>query len=227
MKKILLFDIDGTLLHTGGCGKVAFEKAFQELFGISNAWGNTSPDGKTDPLIIEEIVATTLKHPLDKHEYQNLCERYLAYFEKEIKIAPRFRLMPGIIPLLTKLSEEKDVFLGIASGNFEEAAWLKLEAGKIRHFFKFGGFGSDSKERSEIIKTAIQRGEKACGYTFRKDQVYVIGDTIYDVRAAKKAGVKSIGVTTGTKGKDSFSEKPDYLLPDLSDTKRFLTIVNS
>src|SRR3989338_1935415 len=177
MKKILLFDIDGTLLLTGGVGKIAFEKAFDELFGIPDAWGDTIPDGKTDPIIIGEIVAKTLGRPLSQIEYSRLAERYLRYFRNEIRDAPNFRLMPGVSALLNSLSKTENVSLGIATGNLEEAAWLKLERGGIRHFFPFGGFGSDSNERSEIIQIAIKHGEKTLGRKFDAKEIYIIGDT--------------------------------------------------
>ena len=88
MKKILLFDIDGTLLLTGGCGKIAIEKAFQELFGIENAWGDMMPDGKTDLLIIEEISKRTLNRSLNETENAKVSKRYLTYFRSEIQNAP-------------------------------------------------------------------------------------------------------------------------------------------
>ena len=228
MKKILLFDIDGTLLLTGGAGKIAFEKAFHELFGIANSWGETNPHGKTDPMIFEEIALRVLKRPVSRDENSMLVERYLYHFRKEIKRSPNFRLMPGIPSLLQTLSKEKNLILGIATGNLEEAGWLKLERGGLRDFFPFGGFGSDSSERSKIILTAIKRAEKTSGQKANLDQVYIIGDTHYDVRAAKKVGLKSIGVVNeSVNNEETFgNEKPTHLLTDLSNTGLFLKLIN-
>ena len=226
-KKILLFDIDGTLLLTGGVGIVAFEKAFHDLFGTRNAWGDMVPDGKTDPFIIEEISQKILNRSLDKTEHIKLSEKYLFYFRDEIKRASHFRLMPGVLPLLQILSKKEDILLGIATGNLEEAGWLKLERGGIRSFFSFGGFGSDSMERSEILKIAIKRGEKVLGKAATREKIYVIGDTHYDVQAGKKLGLKTIGVATGSLKEKYFlgEHAPDYLLQDLSDTQSFLKLI--
>ncbi len=228
MKKILLFDIDGTLLLTGGCGKIALEKAFEEVLGTQNAWGDMMPDGKTDPFIIEEIAQKILNRKLTSSEYTALSKLYLTYFRLEIQNATNFRLMPGIPELLSALVKKNDILLGIATGNLEEAGWLKLEHGGIRKFFRFGGFGSDSMERSEIIQAAIECGEKILGRKINAEEIYVIGDTHYDVRAAKKLGLKAIGVTTGSMKEKDFSgeHKPDYLLDDLSDIDSFLSLID-
>lgn len=226
MKKILLFDIDGTLLLTGGVGKIAFEKAFEELFRIPDAWGDVIPDGKTDPLIIEEITKQTLKRKLKKKEYELLCARYTGYFRDEIRKAPNFRLMPGVSALLKTLSERNDVLIGIATGNLEEAGRLKLERGNIHHYFQFGGFASDSNDRSGIIRKALKDAEKIMGHDIARELVFIIGDTEHDIRAAQTLGLHSIAVTTGgyTK-KDLLRHKPTHLLKNLSDLKLFLKLI--
>ncbi len=227
MKKILLFDIDGTLLLTGGSGKIAIEKAFEEILGIKNAWGDMMPDGKTDPLIIGEISRKILSRKLTNSEHTNLTKSYLTHFRLEIQKATNFRLMPGILELLSILAKREDSAIGIATGNLEEAGWLKLERGGIREFFRFGGFGSDSVERSEIIQIAIERGEKYLGEKIKREDIYVIGDTYYDVQAAKTLGLKAIAVTTGSmKEKDFLGElKPTHLLSNLSNIELFLNLI--
>ena len=227
-QKILLFDIDGTLLLTGGAGRIAFERAFHKLFHIPEAWGDLIPDGKTDPSIIEEISQRTLGRRLAKHEYSTLLEHYLIYFRDEIRNTPHFRLMPGVTELLDILSKRNNILMGLATGNLEEAAWLKLEKGNIRKFFSFGGFDSDSSDRSEITRIAAERGEKIFGRKVDSHDVYVIGDTYHDVRAAKKLGFKTVAVTTGSMKEDHFlgGDKPTYLMSDLSDVRLFLNILD-
>ncbi len=223
---MLLFDIDGTLLLTGGAGRIAFEKAFFELFGIENAWGQTLPDGKTDPAIIQEIAQKTIRRILSEEEYKKLCQRYLSYFSGEIGNSPRFRLLPGVPELLEQLAKIKELTLGIATGNFKEAAMLKLEKGSLRHYFLFGGFGCDSHERVGILTAAIERGGKILGATFSPSQIFVIGDTPQDILAAKKIGAHSIAVATGRlKEKELASHAPAYLFPDLKNTHKFLQAV--
>ena len=157
-----------------------------------------------------------------------LLEHYLTYFQEEIRKTPHFRLMPGVTELLGILSKRNDFLIGLATGNLEEAAWLKLGRGGIRKFFSFGGFGSDSSDRSEITRIAAERGEKIFGRKVDSHDVYVIGDTYHDVRAARKLGFKTIAVTTGSmKGADFRGEdKPTYLLADLSDTDLFLNLID-
>lgn len=212
---------------TGGCGKVAIEKAFEEILGIKNAWGDMIPDGKTDPLIIEEITQKTLNRKPTGAEYKDLAKSYLTYFRREIRKSPNFRLMPGVPELLFALSKRDEISIGVATGNLEEAGWLKLECGNIRQFFSFGGFGSDSSERSRIIQTAIKRGEKYLGKKIKREEVYVIGDTCHDVRAAKKLGLKAIGVTTGSMKENDFlgEHEPTHLLSNLCDIEFFLSLL--
>ena len=227
-KKILLFDIDGTLLLTGGAGRVAFEEAFLEIFGIQNIWGDLIPDGKTDPAIVEELSEKSLGRPLRKNEYDSLLKRYLIRFRVEIQRSQRFRLMPGVPELLKRLAGKDNVLVGLATGNFEEPAWLKLERGGIRNFFSFGGFGSDSHIRSEILRIAVARAEQILREKAELARTYVIGDTDHDVRAAKKLGLKSIVVTTGSMKAEVFSgaNEPTYLLRDLSDQEAFLKLID-
>lgn len=223
---MVLFDIDGTLLMTGGAGRFAFERAFKELFGIKDAWGNTIPDGKTDPIIINEIADRLLKRPLQKEEYDTLCGRYLAYFGEEIIDSPRFRLLPGVPAILDTLSGIKNVILGIVTGNFEGAAWAKLEKGGLRHYFNFGGFGSDSWDRAEITRVAFERGIKKSAREITRENVFVIGDTQHDVMAAKKLGAKSVAVRTGhTPENELIASGPDYLLTDLAAGETLLRIL--
>ncbi|MCM8776537.1 MAG: HAD family hydrolase [Candidatus Omnitrophica bacterium] len=226
MTKMLLFDIDGTLLITGGVGMAAFEKAFQELHGIRDCWGDTIPDGKTDPLLFEEISAVHLQRPLTDREYSRLYERYLFYFRREINKTGCFRLMPGVVPLLESLGQDSGILLGIATGNFEEAAWLKLKRGGLDHYFRFGGFGSDARDRVQLLQIAIQRGLDRTGWVLPNENIYVIGDSIRDMEAGNQLGIQTIGVATGkTSLRELAAMNPSYLFEDFSDAQKFLSII--
>ena len=225
--KILLFDIDGTLLLTGGVGKIAFEKTFEEVFGISEAWGDLRPDGKTDPILIDEIVTRCLKRSSMREEYDRIGELYLKYFRQDIEKADRFRLLPGVSKLLDELSLPDKYLLGIATGNFEEAAWLKLERGSIKKYFQFGGFGSDFSERLKLTAVALERGKKILGRAISNSDIYVIGDTPYDIAVGKKLGVQTIAVGTGSHTKADLAEcNPDYYLDELTNPSEFLGIIS-
>ncbi|OGW81051.1 MAG: hypothetical protein A3G33_07780 [Omnitrophica bacterium RIFCSPLOWO2_12_FULL_44_17] len=134
--------------------------------------------------------------------------------------------MPGVPDILNLLSAQNDILLSIATGNFEEAGWMKLEYGGIDQYFKFGGFGSDSPSRVNIVQTAIQRGEKFLLEKIPFHQVFVIGDTEHDINAAKVLGVKSIGVGAYHLSKDDLSKhEPDFVMDDLQNAEAFLELV--
>lgn len=223
IKVLLLFDIDGTLLLTGGCGKVALEKAFEEIFGIPDCWGDTVPHGKTDPAIIDAICARLLGRHLTREENKRLCARYHQLLRKEIDETTHYRLMPGVVELLEFLSRRKEILLALGTGNFEPASWIKLERGNLRHYFKCGGFASDTGNRAEILHYAVRRAEKLSGATIPKERIYVIGDTVHDVRAAKTAGLKTIVVLTNHAKKEDFEDSPpDHILKDLAHIPAFM-----
>ena len=216
---MLLFDIDGTLLHTGGAGRRALEKAFEELFGIQGAWKGIIPDGKTDPMIIQEMALGSVGRFLEREEYEKAVCSYEKYFQTEIRRAGSFRLMPGIPELLKKLSGCEGFLLGVATGNFEAPAWGKLERGGLRQCFSFGGFGSDSHDRTGLTSRAVRRGELLSGRKFLASEVVVIGDTPFDVRAGKNLGFKTVAVATGQTTGAAWQEyAPDLVLSDFSDT---------
>ncbi len=228
IQKILLFDIDGTLLLTGGVGADAFNIVFKEMFGIDDAWGSCIPDGKTDPIIIEEVAQASLGRKLNDSEYEKLCVRYLEIFDRDILKAERFRLMPGVPGLLEQLSRDRKLALGVATGNFERAAWSKLERGGIRHHFGFGGFASDSALRPELTRTALLRGHEAIGKELDPGQVFVIGDTIWDIHAGKHIGSRTVGIATGRYSVGEFKAAgADFAFPDLTDLAGFLKMIES
>lgn len=225
-KKILLFDIDGTLLLTGGAGRIAFEKAVEELFGFQNSWGGLVPDGKTDPMIIEELLTPLKGSPLSQNEYERLCNRYHDHFEVEVARVEKFHIMPGIVELLNRLSSEPAFALGIATGNFKKAADMKLRRGGLEQYFSFGGFACDAADRRELTKIGYERGKTFCGQEIAAENVIVIGDTVHDIRAGKSIGAKTVAVSTGSTRPETLQAmNPDYLFQDLRDAEAFLSIL--
>lgn len=226
MKTLLLFDIDGTLLLTGGAGKIAFEEAFEEIFEIPNSWRNLDPHGKTDPAIFDEVAKRELGRLLSPGEYDLLMERYEEIFEERIQESPRFELMPGIVEILEHLSRDRGIFLALATGNFERAGRMKLQRGGIEHYFQTGGFGNDAPERDKILLSAVAFSEELARKSFEKNRIFVIGDTEYDITAAKKAKLKSIAVLTNGRTRQSFEkDPPDFILDDLTDIPAFMTCI--
>lgn len=228
MQTLLLFDIDGTLLLTGGAGKVAFEQAFDEIFEIPNAWGGLDPHGKTDPAIFDEVAQRELGRLLSPGEFDLLMDRYEEIFEEAIQRSPRFELMPGVIEILEHLARDKSIFLALATGNFERAGRMKLKRGAVEHYFLTGGFGNDARERDKILLTAVAYAEEFARKRFEKHRTFVIGDTEYDIAAAKKAGLRSIAVLTNGRTRKHFEQDPpDHILQDLTDIPAFLSCLKS
>jgi phosphoglycolate phosphatase-like HAD superfamily hydrolase len=224
MKKLLLFDIDGTLLLTGGAGKIAFEEAFEEIFEVPHAWGHLDPHGKTDPAIFDEVAQRELGRLLSPGEFELLMERYEEIFEERIQESPRFELMPGVIEILEYLSRDPGIFLALATGNFERAGRMKLKRGAVEHYFLTGGFGNDARERDKILLSAIAYAEELAREHFEKDRIFVIGDTEYDIEAAHKAGVRSIAVLTNGRTREHFrKDPPDHILQDLTNIPLFIS----
>ncbi len=223
--KLVLFDIDGTLLRCGDSPKRAFDRAFLSYFSVPLAWGPTKAHGRTDPTIIQEIAQAQLKRSLDDNEYEELSKLYVANLEGELARDTVYHVLPGVAELLARLVEEPNVVIGIQTGNMEPAAWLKLRRGNLAQFFEFGGFGSDHQERSEFIRQAIARAERLTSRAQFSD-ITVIGDAPQDIRAGQKVGARAIAVSTGSSPQAELAAcKPDLLLENMADTARLLKIL--
>jgi len=224
---LLLFDIDGTLLSAGGCGKNALERAFEKLFGVRNAWGETVADGKTDLLIVNELAERHLGRKLQHDEWSSFTDRYTRYFAEESEHFIHFRTMPGAFKLLEYLSDLPGIHLALATGNIESVSWMKLRRVRLHTYFRCGGFGAHHTERTAILSDAVFSAHHHFKKKFKKRKTFVIGDTEHDVRAAHRIGLRSIGVDTGsTRGRDFHRIRPHHRLPDFSDLDAFVRILN-
>lgn len=216
--------MDGTLLLSGGAGARALNIAFERIYGIPNAMRHVHPHGKTDELIVQEMFRSHLGRCGSEPEVKALLERYLEILPITVGDSNNFHLMPGIPGLLSYLRSRKDVFMGLGTGNIEEGAQIKLSRGGLNKFFSFGGFGSDSGDRAELLEAGFQRGEEIIRLKFPLTSIsrWVIGDTWRDVAAGRACGAKTIAVATGG---DSLyglaSASPDFLFATLEDTERF------
>lgn len=224
---LLLFDIDGTLLSAGGCGKIALERTFEKMFSIRNAWGHTTADGKTDLLIVNEIAERHLGRKLQHKEWQAFTELYARYFSEESEHFIHFRTMSGAFKLLEYLSDLPGVYLAIATGNIEPVSWMKLRKVRLHSYFRCGGFGSHHTDRISILNDALIAAHRFFNKRFSKRKTYVIGDTEHDVHAAHRVGLRSIGVDTGSTAGQGFCRiRPHHRLPDFSDLDAFVHILN-
>jgi phosphoglycolate phosphatase len=189
---VFLFDIDGTLVLTGGAGLRALERAVLDLHCIEGSCAALRADGKTDRAIVAELFEL---HRV-AGDVDALLERYLVHLAEEVARTDRYEVMPGVREALDLL-EGDGAIVGLATGNLVRGAEIKLTRGDLWRRFPFGGFGSDSADRAELVARAIERAEARAGRPLRREEIWVIGDTPRDVAAAHACGVRAIGVATG------------------------------
>lgn len=218
--QLVLFDIDHTLLASGGAGFRAINRAFVELCGVEEATRGIVPDGKTDPMLFEEAIRNAPGLDIDEDaalaELTGLYERLLP----EEMAAPPARLMPGVTQLMEELSERSGVVLGLLTGNLETTALAKLRTFNLDRYFSFGAFGSDDRDRLKLPPVAVRRAEQLTGESIGLGpHVVIIGDTQRDVACALAWGATAVGVATGNTTADELRDAGAHLVfRDLSDT---------
>jgi phosphoglycolate phosphatase-like HAD superfamily hydrolase len=222
--KLLLFDIDGTILLTGGAGTRAANRAFEKIHGLGDAMGGIDAAGKTDPLILREMFGNRLSRDYTEDEAEELYREYVIFLEEEVENC-RIEIMPGIPHLLGKLSSRSDMILGIATGNIERGARIKLRKSGLDAHFRVGGFGSDSGSREALIRVAIERAKGRLQDSGGFERVYVIGDTPHDIVHGRAAGAVTVAVATGRYSITELEEhRPDYLFEHLEDYESVIKI---
>jgi phosphoglycolate phosphatase len=223
---VLLFDIDGTLVLTGGAGQRAMACAFEELFGVGDAFRDMQMAGRTDTWILATAAAAHGILPSDLSAFKDL---YLAHLERELKAPnPRKLVMPGIRPLLDALASRDDVYLALLTGNYREAARLKLEHFDLWRYFPCGAFADDAPDRNSLVPKALDRIRACGGPSVEAAGAIVIGDTPHDVACARAAGSRAVGVATGPFSVAELRESgAEIVFDDLSDTDAFLKIVST
>lgn len=201
MKKLVLFDLDGTLVNAGGAGRTSLRKAIKELYGVEPEFDHSLISGRTD-LDNFSIVYSLIKKGKKPTaaEMKKMKAKYLEILPTEVHAVVRckkYDLVPGVEKFLKMLAKDKDVILGLGTGNLEEGAKIKLEPSKLASYFTVGGYGEDGQTREEMLQAAVKRAEKKFKTKMEPDQVYVIGDTHRDICAAKNCGFHSAVLTNG------------------------------
>lgn len=215
MIKAILFDIDGTLLYTGGAGAVAWQRAFEELYGVEANIGEHTHAGMTDPEITEIVFREVVGREGTEQERAGAIASYLNHLGQAVEESKGYEVKPGIEELLPRLAGE-GILLGIVTGNIESAAHLKLARGDLNRYFAFGGYGSDSSDRTELTKKGIERGGEVAGHPLDLEATIGVGDTPRDIAACHGAGIRVVGVATGKYSVDELKEAhADWAIPDV------------
>ncbi len=209
IRKLVLFDIDGTLVLTGGAGIRAMNRACEELVGHPHALEGIPVAGRTDRIILTDVV-TRAGHDLHDGLLEQLRDRYIANLRAEIERPGRLQsfeslgarggiksVMPGIRELLGILEQRDDVFLGLLTGNFKEGARIKLEHFDLWRYFRCGAFGDDAADRNELVPYAVDRARQFGLHDIDPADILVVGDTPHDVACALAVGAVPVGVATG------------------------------
>jgi phosphoglycolate phosphatase len=213
---LYLFDIDGTLIGGDGSGRRAFERACAEVLHVEHALAHIRLDGMTDPLILEAAFSEHARRTPTASEIDQILSVYIQYLEDEVARG-LYHVKPAVNETLDFL-ESRGRCIGLATGNLESGARIKLTRGDLWKRFPFGGFGSDAGERAELVRVAIKRGQSRLGRTLAREEVVVIGDTPKDVAAAHAAGAVAVGVATGGHTIDELRDcGAEYVYPTMAE----------
>jgi phosphoglycolate phosphatase-like HAD superfamily hydrolase len=221
--RVFLFDIDGTLLSSGGAGKAAMEAALATEFGIAELRGQVPYSGRTDRSIVRDLFRL--------HEIEESTQNWERFIGAYLRGLPdhlhrnQGRVLPGISGLLQHLASQERVALGLLTGNVRAGAQLKLRHYQLDHYFTFGGFGDHHWERDDVAREALAEVRRHLDGAVRHDLIWVIGDTPLDVRCARAIGVRVAAVATGWHSREELeAEQPDLVLSDLSDHRPLLDL---
>lgn len=215
---LYLFDIDGTLLWSGGAGSRTLERVFHARHGILGAMEGIDCGGKTDEMIVSEMFRRAIGRDPSAAELAEVIAEYEAQLPDELATSARFRLLPAVVETLTEIGALVGRGLGIATGNTAGGARAKLERAGLAGRFHFGGYGCDSAVRSELVAAAIERGRRAVGQQVESERIVVVGDTARDVEAARACGVRVVAVATGHPSREDLEASgPDAVIDTLAE----------
>ncbi|MCA9054140.1 MAG: haloacid dehalogenase-like hydrolase [Planctomycetaceae bacterium] len=226
MNAVCLFDIDGTLLTTGGAGQLAMERALERVFGLKHINGEILAAGRTDRAITTDLFREHRIEAADD-DWSRFLAEYLTHLPQTMRELGG-RILPGIQDLLTTLAAAEDVAVGLLTGNFRQGADLKLQHFEIDHHFQFGGFGDDHHDRDDVARVAFAAAAAFLQIEVDPRRVWVLGDTPADVRCARAIGANAVAVSTGIYSHAELQEtRPDLLFHDFTDTSSLLERVLS
>jgi phosphoglycolate phosphatase-like HAD superfamily hydrolase len=213
----ILFDVDGLLITTGGAGTRSWSWAFEELYGIPADIGEFTEAGMTDPVVGKITFTCVIGHEPSAEELARVVSHYLMRLPEEVAQSSGYRVLDGVEELLPHLCRN-GFLLGITTGAVEAAAHIKLARANLNRFFTFGGYGSDSADRGELTRKAIDRAGEILGSPLDPQRVLVVGDTPKDIAAAHAAHAIGVGVASGHYSEEELNEAgAEYVLGSLEE----------
>ncbi len=226
--KLLLFDIDGTILSARGIPKYVMKKVLSQRFPSFSYDEEYDFSGRTDPEIIEHLLSHA-QVEFSTKDINEILIKFTALLEREFNNNHRPYLLEGVENLINALLTTEHVYLGLVTGNISEGARIKLESVGLYHNFPIGGFGDDSKNRIDLPPIALERAQEYYNIPFSKPHTWIIGDSIYDIKCAEMNNLRCLAVASGKTQKHVLaSANPEFLKDDLSETQSILDIlVNS
>lgn len=227
--RLVLFDIDGTLLSSKGAGGRALRGAMKEVFGKLGRMDEYSFAGRTDPQIVLDLMGRAgFQEGFIRERMPYLFELYLQRLRDEIKKGPPPTLFPGVLSLLEELKGDERAILGLLTGNIEGGARIKLETLNLQDYFSIGAYGSDAEERNRLPLIALQRARGKFDDHLEGEDMVIIGDTPLDVECAVGIGARSIAVATGVVGRKKLEDcGADFLFDDFREYHRVIEAIYS
>jgi phosphoglycolate phosphatase len=220
-KRLLLFDIDGTLVNTGGAGVKALKATIRRRFGAKDDLHDIEIAGKTDRAIIRDILRKFQVDPSDQN-ITSFAREYIEHLPLSLS-RTRGHVLPGIQRLVERLKPQPHIVLALLTGNLQEGARLKLQHYRLWDFFEFGAFADDHHDRNELGAFAKERAQAKHGHDFDAADIDIIGDTNHDIACGKAFGARTIAVATGSWSWERLQScAPDFLFHDLSKTEEIM-----
>jgi phosphoglycolate phosphatase len=222
--KLVLFDIDGTLITSRGAGRRAMRAAFERVFGTTGGIDHYDLRGRTDTRIVHDVMGAEGWEPVRVTErLDDFFEAYVGGLVAEIGDGQGVVTLPGVTAVVERLAGSADVVLGLVTGNIEAGARIKLGPTGLWPRFRIGAYGSDHMDRRRLPSLAARRAHALLGREFPPADVVVIGDTPHDVDCARACGAVAVAVATGQYPREALlADRPDHFFEDLSDTDRVL-----
>lgn len=219
-KNLILWDLDGTLMHCGADGTKALNETFRKLYGVEEAFSKAGIGHAMDSVILERIMES---NSLNISELDRVKAEYIDILHTILEQNPMKRVLPGVMELLEYIHQSENSFNALLTSNLKSGAETKLKSVGLYGFFSVGGFGDEIGEKWDAAVKGIHKAEEYYDVKFEKEHIYIIGDSIYDIDCAKKIEVISIGVATGFAEYETLkSSEPDYLYEDLTDWEKLV-----